>query len=99
MVTAVSRAWLYVRSSESVRIVIDGGDVAVYGPGRHFSHSHFPDEMDATLQHATVEDALIRNGWILEELTTERRLGGDRRAAPRPAPERRWTALRLVLKA
>jgi hypothetical protein len=96
VVTAVSRAWLYLRSDESVRIVVDGGHVAVYGPGLHFSHSHFSDEMDAVLHHAMLEEALIRDGWILEDLTTERRLNGDRRAKSRPMPDRRRSGLRLV---
>ena len=96
MVTTVTRAWLYVRSCESVRIVVEGTDVAVYGPGPHFSHSRFPDEMDAVLYHGTVEDSLVRNGWTLEELQTDRRLGGNRRNALRTDGERRQGALRLV---
>jgi hypothetical protein len=95
VVTATSRAWLYVRSQESVRIVTDGGNVAVYGPGPHFSHSRFPDEMDAVLHHAALEDALVRQGWTLEELTTERRSGADRRVSSR-GRDRRRSHLRLV---
>jgi hypothetical protein len=97
VVTAISRAWLYVRTHESVRIVLDGGNVAVYGPGPHFSHSRFSDEIDAAVHHAALEDALVRNGWTLEQLTTERRSGADRREAARRTRGRR-RHLRLVDK-
>lgn len=86
---ATSRAWLYVRSDQTVRIVVDGGTVVVYGPGPNFSHSRFREEMDAVLHHAALEDALIRDGWTLECLTTERRAGRDRRSVRRPGQDRR----------
>ncbi len=93
MANNVSRAWLYVRGPESVRIVIDGAQVAVYGPGAQFNHSEFRELMDATLHHAALELKLVRDGWTLEGLTTERRS----RDAPRSTsfPERR-SPLRLV---
>jgi hypothetical protein len=94
-VVTVSRAWLYVRGRESVRIVIDGTGVSVYGPGTHFSHSQFREEMDATLHHAALEEALVLEGFTLERLTTERRSGTDRRASTRGRDRRRPT-LRLV---
>ena len=68
-----TRAWLFVRGSESVRIVIDGTSVGVYGPGSRFSHSRFGEAMDATLHQAAVEQALVLDGWTLERFTTERR--------------------------
>ena len=98
VVNAASRAWLYVRFHESVRIVIDGGNVVVYGPGTRFNRTQFPDEMGAALHHAGLEDALIREGWTLEHLTTERRSGHERRAAPRGGPDRRRSGLRLVTR-
>jgi hypothetical protein len=91
----VSRAWLYTRAHESVRIVVAGGAVTVYGPGAEFNHSEFPEEMDATLHHAAVEDALVRDGFSLEQLTTERRLAIDSRPEVRRLNRRRRT-LRLV---
>ena len=75
---------------------MDGGAVSVHGPGPHFSHSRFSEDMDAAIHHAAIEDTLIREGWSLEELTTERRSGRDRRAAARGGRDRRTARLRLV---
>jgi hypothetical protein len=86
-----TRAWLFVRGSESVRIVIDGTAVGVYGPGARFSHSRFGEAMDATLHQAAVEQALVLDGWTLEHFTSERRSHADAVNI-----ERRQTGLRLV---
>jgi hypothetical protein len=87
-----TRAWLFVRGSESVRIVIDGTSVGVYGPGTRFSQSRFGEAMDATLHQAAVEQALVLDGRTLEHFTT------DRRTHPLDVVhfERRTTPLRLV---
>ena len=90
--SAATRAWLFVRGSESVRIVIDGTSVGVYGPGSRFSHSRFGEPMDATLHQAAVEQALVLDGWTLERFTTERRTHADDVVDI----ERRQTPLRLV---
>ena len=88
-----TRAWLFVRGPESVRIVIDGTGVGVYGPGGRFRKAIFPEELDATLHQAVVEQALVLDGWTLEQLTTERRSA----ATPAvPIPRERRGALRLV---
>jgi hypothetical protein len=87
-----TRAWLFVRGSESVRIVIDGTSVGVYGPGSRFSHSRFGEAMDATLHQAAVEQVLVQDGWSLEHFTTERRT----HAEDLVDVERRHTPLRLV---
>ena len=87
-----TRAWLFVRGSESVRIVIEGTSVGVYGPGSRFSHSRFGEAMDATLHQAAVEHALVRDGWMLERFTTERRT----HAEDIVNIERRHPPLRLV---
>ena len=87
------RAWLYVRGAESIRIVLDGTSLAVYGPGSRFNHTNFGEFMDATLHQASIEQSLVLDGWTLEQLTTERRVNP---AAPR-AVERRGN-LRLVQK-
>jgi len=86
-----TRAWLFVRGSESVRIVIDGTSVGVYGPGARFSHSRFGEAMDATLHQAAVEQALVLEGWTLEHFTSERRSHADA-----VITERRHSPLRLV---
>ena len=87
-----TRAWLFVRGSESVRIVIDGTSVGVYGPGGHFSHERFGEAMDATLHQAAVEQSLVLDGWTLEQFTTDRRTN----AADVVDEERRRASLRLV---
>ena len=87
-----TRAWLFVRGAESVRIVIEGTSVGVYGPGTRFSHSRFGEAMDAALQQAAVEQTLVLDGWTLEHFTTERRT----QAADMVIVERRQTPLRLV---
>ena len=68
-----AQAWLYVRGAESVRIVVEGTSVGVYGPGTQFSHSRFGEAMDATLHQAAIEQELVLDGWTLERFTTERR--------------------------
>ena len=76
-----------MRGSESVRIVIDGTTMGVYGPGSRKSHAQFGEAMDATLHQAAVEQALVFDGWSLEHFTTERRSNSvvvdvDRRESP-----------------
>ena len=89
---ADTRAWLFVRGSESVRIVIDGTSVGVYGPGGRFSHSRFGEAMDATLHQAAVEQVLVQDGWSLEHFTSERRT----HAEDVVDVERRHAPLKLV---
>ena len=89
---ADTRAWLFVRGSESVRIVIDGTSVGVYGPGGRCSHSRFGEAMDATLHQAAVEQVLVQDGWSLEHFTSERRT----HAEDVVDVERRHTPLKLV---
>ena len=87
-----TRAWLFVRGAESVRIVIDGTSVGIYGPGSRFSHSRFGEAIDATLHQASVEQSLVLDGWTLEQFTTDRRTT----EADIVDEERRRAALRLV---
>lgn len=86
-----TKAWLFVRGAESVRIVIEGATVGVYGPGDRFSHLRFGEAMDATLHQAAVEQTLVHDGWTLERFTTERRSSADMVDV-----ERRHAPLRLV---
>lgn len=76
-----------MRGPESVRIVIDGTSVGVYGPGSRFSHASFGADIEATLHQAALEQSLVFGGWTLEQLTTERR--SARRSDNPPAVERR----------
>jgi hypothetical protein len=86
---------LYVRGEHSVRIVIEEGSLAVYGPGDLFRQHDYDDIVTATLAHATLEQELVQDGWSLEQLTTERRSGPERRAETRGDRRR---GLRLVRK-
>jgi hypothetical protein len=88
-----TRAWLYVRGDQSVRIVMDGGSLAVYGPGELFRRQHYDDDAAATLEHSTLEQQLVGDGWSLERMTTERRTSTDRRTTTRADRRRR---LRLI---
>jgi hypothetical protein len=81
-----------VRGSESVRIVIEGTSMGVYGPGNRFSHSRFGEAMDATLHQAAVEHSLVLDGWTLEHFTADRRSNTDATVKV----ERRHPPLRLV---
>ena len=72
---------------------MDGGSLAVYGPGELFRHQHYDDDAAATLEHTTLEQQLVGEGWSLERMTTERRTAGDRRRTVRT--DRRRT-LRLI---
>ena len=92
MNATTTRAWLFVRGPESIRIVIDGMSVAVYGPGTRVSHSHFGEEIDAALHQAAVEQSLVLDGWTLERLTTERRVPG----APAVTHAERRGPIRLI---
>jgi hypothetical protein len=82
-----------VRGGRSVRIVVDRGSIAVFGPGDEFRRHEFADTMTAMLEHATIEQQLVSDGWSLEQMTTERRSGADRRQS---APRERRRGFRLV---
>ncbi len=72
---------------------MDGGSLAVYGPGDLFRRHLYGDVAAATLEHSSIEQQLVRDGWSLERMTTERRSGADRRKSVRPDRRR---ALRLI---
>ena len=88
------QAWLYVRGNESVRIVLEGTSLLIYGPGPRFSSSRFADGTDAMLRHAAVQRELLADGWTRDTGTHDRRTGVDRRKGYR-GPDRRQI-LRLV---
>jgi hypothetical protein len=92
-VASTTRAWLYVRGERSVRVVVEGGTLAVYGPGAAFRRHEFTDAAAAMLEHSTLEQELVGDGWSLEQMTTERRSGRERRGTV--AVDRR-RGLRLV---
>jgi hypothetical protein len=82
--STTTRAWLFVKGHESVRIVISGSAVAVYGPAGRVTHAEFTEEIDAALHQAAVEQTLVLDGWTLERMTTEHRADTPP-AATRPA--------------
>jgi hypothetical protein len=92
-VATTTTAWLYVRGDQSVRIVMDGGSLAVHGPGDLFRRHAYDDRAAAMFEHDNLEQQLVRDGWSLERMTTERRSGTDRRKVPRTDRRR---GLRLV---
>ena len=87
--------WLYVSGQRSVRIAMEGGSLAVYGPGELFRQLDYEDVVAATLAHSSLEEELVRDGWSLEQMTTERRSRSERRAQTRGD---RRLGLRLVRK-
>ena len=76
-----------------MRIVVDRGSIAVFGPGEDFRRHEFADTMTAMLEHAAIEQQLVSDGWSLEQMTTERRSGDDRRQS---GPSERRRGFRLV---
>jgi len=89
-----ARAWLYVRGNESIRIVVEDGSIDIAGPGAQRRRHECADDCDALLEHSALEQQLVRDGWSLERMITERRSGRERRSNTRGQDRRR--GLRLV---
>ena len=89
-----TRVWLYVRGDHSVRIEMLEGSLSIYGPGRQFRRHDCEDDVAALLEHSSIEQELVRDGWSLERMTTERRSGAERRGGTRGRDRRR--GLKLV---
>lgn len=94
-VAGTTRAWLYVRDDQSVRIELRNGSLAIYGPGDRFRRADFDDTVTAMLELSRLEQDLVSDRWSLEQMTTERRSGRDRRAGTRGGDRRRGN-LKLV---
>lgn len=62
-----STTWLYLRGDDAVRIVVQGPSIAVHGPGMRVRRVCFPDDLDAALYQASVEQALVAGGWLLDQ--------------------------------
>jgi hypothetical protein len=89
----VETIWLFVRGSESVRLIRastpDGASrLLVYGPGSSQTTHEFVDGSSCTARQSELERELVQNGFSLEQFT-DRRSGSDRRRVPRRTPERR----------
>jgi hypothetical protein len=73
---------------------MDDGSLCTYGPGALFRRHECGDVAAATLEHSRMEQELVHDGWSLEQMTTERRSGLERRHATRGSDRRR--SLKLV---
>jgi len=93
MVALVETIWLFVRGSESVRMIRGAtpegrARLLVYGPGNTQAVYEFSDAIECSTQEAEVEQKLVEDGYMLEQFT-DRRTGSERRAMPRAVPDRR----------
>jgi hypothetical protein len=80
----VAGIWLFVRGSESIRILLrqDEQGVRVVGPGgRHREYEFTDNEARITFQ-TDLERQLVASGWILEQFS-DRRSRFDRRVSQR----------------
>ena len=89
----VETIWLFVRGSESVRLIRAStpeghARLLVYGPGNTQVTHEFEDDSSCTTRQSELERELVAGGFVLEQFT-DRRSGGDRRSVPRETPERR----------
>jgi hypothetical protein len=96
-VAGTTRAWLYIRDQESMRVEMRDGSLTLYGPGARLRTMEFADGAAATLAHLRLEQELVGSGWSLEQMTTERRSGQERRARPRGTERRQLTVVRKRL--
>jgi hypothetical protein len=89
----VETIWLFVRGSESVRLIRASmpegrARLLVYGPGNTRATHEFEDGSSCTARQSELERELVAGGFTLEQFT-DRRGGGDRRSVQRDTPERR----------
>ena len=85
-------AWLFLRETDSIRIVRDPGGyvLRVEGPGYEREIHSFKNEAELAEFQRTYEARLQADGWMLGA-SQERRSGRDRRSNPRGADRRRST--------
>ena len=93
MTGLVETIWLFVRGSESVRVIRAAtpegrARLQVYGPGNTNETHEFPDGISCAQREAEMERELVADGFTLEQFT-DRRNGMDRRGAPRGFDRRR----------
>jgi hypothetical protein len=92
MVALVETIWLFVRGSESVRVIRAAtpegrSRLLVYGPGNAHVVHEFEDAITCSTQESELERRLVGEGFTLSEFT-DRRGGEDRRSVAR-GPDRR----------
>jgi hypothetical protein len=92
MVAILETIWLFVRGSESVRVLREATPeglvrLLVFGPGNTQDVHEFEDAITCSTQQSEMERRLVAEGFALAEFTN-RRSGEDRRSVPR-GPDRR----------
>jgi len=92
MVALVETIWLFVRGSESVRVIRAAtpegrSRLLVYGPGNVHVVREFDDTIACSTQESEMERRLVAEGFALSQFT-DRRGGEDRRSVSR-GPDRR----------
>lgn len=92
MTGLVETIWLFVRGTESVRLIRAStpegrARLLVYGPGNTQETHDFDDAIACTAEESEMERRLVADGFTLEQFT-DRRSGEDRRRTPR-GPDRR----------
>jgi hypothetical protein len=83
-------AWLFLRGTESIRIVRDPKAfvLRVDGPGYEREVHAFAGEVELGEFQRNYESRLVAEGWVLGA-SQERRSGRDRRSEPRGQDRRR----------
>ena len=97
MLATVETAWLFIRGTESVRIVRAAAGAGrmhllVQGPGRTTDEREFPDVLTCMTYQADLERRLVADGYVLERFTSDRRADG---VGPRARERRRPVLLFL----
>jgi hypothetical protein len=93
MTSLVETIWLFIRGSESVRMIRattpEGrARILVYGPGNTQAVHEFQDEIACSAQESELERLLVGDGFTLDQFT-DRRSGEERRTKPRGSDRRR----------
>ncbi len=93
MTGLVETIWLFVRGSESVRVIRAStperrARLLIYGPGNSQATQEFQDSIACAERESQIERELVADGFTLEQFT-DRRSGLDRRGLPRGSDRRR----------
>jgi hypothetical protein len=93
MTGLVETIWLFVRGSDSVRLIRASTPegrwrLLVYGPGNAQTTHEFHEDSSCTTLQSELERQLVADGFALEQFT-DRRGGVERRSVPRDTPDRR----------
>lgn len=87
----MSSSWLFIRQNETVRVFRPGPpylQLAIAGPQGHKRTLRFDREVDLQNFQRDHEQELMDDGWRLDGVDVERRVGQDRRSTPRGTDRR-----------